>query len=71
MWNTTNGNLIRTLSNHTNWIAYSVDVFNEDIVVSGSYDFKVNFWNSTTGHVVNTINTNLVINALVVLNASK
>jgi WD40 repeat protein len=69
MWNLTNGKLIKTLRNHTAKISWSVDLLNSQTLVSGSADQTVNLWNFNTDERLNTVNTNLQIRCLTVLNS--
>ena len=71
LWDITNGQLIRTLTGHTNSIYWSVDLFSYQTIISGSYDQTLKLWDIETGQVLNTIYTYLSINSLVVLNPSK
>lgn len=71
LWDITNGQLIRTLTGHTNSIYWSVDLFSYQIIVSGSYDQTLKLWDIETGQVLNTVYTSSSINSLVVLNPSK
>jgi len=71
--NLTNGTLIRTLSNHTGDIYYSIDLLSVDnsqtkFIVSGSLDKTIKIWNYATGECLHTVNTNLSIRTLTVLN---
>jgi WD40 repeat protein len=64
-WNTTSGSLIRTLSNHTSYIYWSLDLLgNGQILVSGSGDQTIKFWNITSGQVLNSLKTSSNIYAL-------
>ena len=71
LWDITNGQLIRTLTGHTNSIYWSVDLFSYQTIISGSYDQTLKLWDIETGQVLNTIYTYSSINSLVVLNPSK
>jgi WD40 repeat protein len=71
LWNITNGSLIRTLSNHTGYIAWSIDMLNSEILVSGSEDLTIKLWDWKRGEVIQTISTGLLIRSLAVLNTSK
>jgi WD40 repeat protein len=66
LWNITNGSLIRTLSNHTAVIYWSLDFFDEEskLLMSGSKDRSIKFWNFTTGH---TKDVNFQIRSLAVI----
>ena len=70
LWNITNGSLIRTLSNHTAAIFWSLDMFDEEskLLLSGSVDRTIKFWNFTTGQCLNTIDVDLPIRSLAVIN---
>jgi WD40 repeat protein len=70
LWNITNGSLIRTLSNHTAAIYWSLDFFDEEskLLLSGSVDRTIKFWNFTTGQCLNTIDVDLSIRSLAVIN---
>ena len=67
LWNLTNGRLIRTLANHTNQLFFSVDLFSEDVIMSGSMDTDIKFWQVSTGQLIDTISNNLKIIVAVVL----
>ncbi len=63
LWNITTGELIRTLTGHTNRIHWSLDLINNNnggqpstILVSGSMDENVKLWNWSTGECLRTIN---------------
>ena len=48
----------------------SLDILNDgQTLVSASGDKTIKFWNWTSGQVLNTINTNLQIRSLAVINA--
>ena len=70
LWNITNGSLIRTLSNHTEAIYWSLDFFDEEskLLLSGSVDRTIKFWKFTTGQCLNTIDVNFQIRSLAVIN---
>jgi WD40 repeat protein len=44
IWNPMDGSLKRTLTGHTSAI-YSLDVMNNGLLVSASYDYTVRVWN--------------------------
>ena len=56
IWNAENGELIKTLNGHTDWV-FSV-CFSSDNkrIVSGSYDKSIKIWNTDTGELINTLN---------------
>jgi predicted NACHT family NTPase len=57
LWDITSGLLIRTLTNHTGSIWYSVDLLNSQTLVSGSVDGTIKLWNWSTGECLSTIQT--------------
>ena len=58
LWDVTSGQLIRTLTGHTNWISWSVDLINNgQTLVSGSQDGTIKLWNWSTGECLSTIQT--------------
>jgi WD40 repeat protein len=62
LWNlTSGGELIRTLSNHTNSMYYSIDLINNgdqaSALVSGSLDQTIKLWNRSTGECFSTKQT--------------
>ena len=70
LWNITSGTLIRTLSNHTNQIKWSLDLLNDgQTLVSGSYDQTIKYWNWTTRQVLKTIRTGYVIWSLAIISS--
>jgi WD40 repeat protein len=72
LWNITSGRVIRTLTGHSSSVLFSVDFLNNPLrLVSGSNDQTIKIWNFTTGECLNTIQTNLYIRSLAVLDRSK
>jgi WD40 repeat protein len=67
LWNITNGTLIRTLSNHSKRIFWSVDMLSSEVLISGSEDLTIKLWNYNTGEVLNSVNTGMSIRVLTVL----
>ena len=52
------GQLIRTLTGHTHWIWWSIDLLNSQTLVSGSIeDGTIKLWNWSTGECFSTIQT--------------
>jgi WD40 repeat protein len=68
LWDTTSGELIRTLTGHTSYIEWSVDLLNSQTLVSGSWDQTIKLWNWSTGECFSTIQTDLYIKSLAVIN---
>jgi WD40 repeat protein len=72
LWNVSNGYLIRTLTGHTSSILWSMDLIDEtQKLVSGSIDQSIIIWNLTSSQILNTRNTGLFIQSLIVLNSIK
>jgi WD40 repeat protein len=57
LWDITSGQLIRTLTGHTDYIQWSVDLLNSQTLVSGSWDQTIKLWNWSTGECFSTIQT--------------
>ena len=57
LWDITTGQEIRTLTGHTNYIRWSVDLLNSQTLVSGSRDQTIKLWNWSTGECLSTIQT--------------
>ncbi len=56
LWDMKSGQLIRTLTGHTEWIGWSVDLLNSQTLVSGgSLDQTIKLWNWSTGECFSTI----------------
>jgi WD40 repeat protein len=63
--------VIRNLAGHTGGLRWGLDVLNanEQTIVSGSTgDRTIKIWRWSTGECLNTINTNVSIQTLIVLN---
>jgi WD40 repeat protein len=68
LWNKTNGQEVRTLTGHLNYIQSSIDVLdNGQILVSGSGDQTIKMWNISNGQVFKTTQTNSDIQSLAVI----
>ena len=68
-----NGALIRTLDNHTDRLyAYTLDLVDssQQVLVSGSYDKTIKYWQIPTGELLDTIDTGLNILCLCQLDTS-
>ena len=69
LWDIPTGQLIRTLTGHTDWIDWSVDLLNSQTLVSGSGDQTIKLWNWSTGQCFSTIQTTAsYIRSLAVIN---
>ena len=72
IWNWSNGNQILTLMGHTGQLGQcSLDLLDNEILISGSYDQTIRLWNITNGALIQTIETDMQINALAVFKMSK
>ncbi len=70
IWNWLNGSLFYRLKSHTDFV-YSVDLYDDQTLISGSLDQTIKLWNITNGQLIKTINTDIQIRALVMLQKSK
>jgi len=72
VWNWITGEKIFILTGHTNTVFYnSLDLYDEQTLISGSVDKTVKFWNITNGTLIQSINTDIKIYALAMLKLSK
>jgi WD40 repeat protein len=72
VWNWLTGEQIFNLTGHTNILGYnSLDLYDEQTLVSGSRDKTVKFWNITNGTLIRSINADIQISALAVLKSSE
>ncbi len=70
IWNWLNGTLVHILKSHNSSV-YSLDLYDDQTLISGSYDKTIKLWNITNGQLIKTINTNIQIRALAILNRGK
>jgi WD40 repeat protein len=70
VWNWLTGEQIFTLTGHLNRLD-ALDLYDEQTLASGSYDKTVKFWNITNGKLIQTINVEIRISALVMLESSE
>ena len=70
IWNWLNGSLVYRLNGHTHYV-YSLDLYDDQTLISGSWDQTIKLWNITNGQLIKTINTNIHIIALVMLQRGK
>jgi WD40 repeat protein len=72
IWNWLTGELIFNLTGHTNILELnSLDLYDEQTLISGSRDQIVKFWNITNGKLIRSINTDILVNALATLKSSE
>jgi len=72
VWNWLNGNQISKLTGHSIRLELnSLDLYDEQTLISGSWDKTVKFWNITDGTLIRSINIDIKINALATFKFSK
>jgi WD40 repeat protein len=68
VWNWLTGEQIFNLTGHTSIIFFnSLDLYDEQTLISGSVDRTVKFWNITNGKLIRSINVDIQIYALAML----
>ena len=55
IWNTENGQLIRTLNGHTDYVS-SVAIGEGNVLASVSWDNSIKIWNAKNGQLIRTLN---------------
>jgi WD40 repeat protein len=72
IWNWLTGKQIFKLTGHTNAIYFnSLDLYDEQTLISGSWDQTVKLWNISNGTLIRSINVDIKINALTMLKISE
>ncbi len=72
VWHWLTGEEIFNLTGHTNILELnSLDLYDDQTLISGSYDQTVKFWNITNGTLIRSINTGIQVNALAMLKSSE
>jgi WD40 repeat protein len=72
LWNILTGELLRTLTGHTNAIASTLDLGSYGLMLlSGSADKTIKIWKWKEGELTNTISTGSAIQSLAVVNQGK
>jgi len=72
VWNWLTGGRIFNLTGHTSMLEFnSLDLYDEQTLISGSWDRTVKFWNITNGKLIQSINVDIKISALAILKSSK
>jgi len=72
VWNWLTGEQIFNLNGHTTGLSFnSLDLYDDQTLISGSLDRTVKFWNITNGTSIRSINVNISINALAMLKPSE
>ncbi len=71
VWNWLTGERIFNLTGHTSTLYLnSLDLYDEQTLISGSWDRTVKFWNITNGTLIQSINASNQISALAMLKSS-
>jgi hypothetical protein len=70
IWNWLNGSLVHKLNGHDDYVS-SLDLYNDQTLISGSLDQKIKLWNISNGKLIQTINTDIYIRVLVMLQRGK
>ncbi len=72
IWNWLTGERIFNLIGHTNALELnSLDLYDYQTLISGSWDKTVKFWNITNGTLIRSINADIQINALAIFKSSE
>ncbi len=72
VWNWLTGERIFNLTDHMSTIFYnSLDLYDDQTLISGSMDKTVKFWNITNGTLIRSINASIQINSLATLKFCK
>ena len=67
IWDLTTGTSSHTLMGHTDAIRYSLELYDDQTLVSASYDQTVKLWSIETGSLIQSFDTNQSLNALATL----
>jgi len=71
VWDWLLGTSVFKLTGHTNGLYLSsLDLYDEQTLISGSLDRTVKFWNITNGDLIRTLNAEIKIDALAMLNST-
>jgi WD40 repeat protein len=72
IWNWLTGERVFNLTGHTSAMYFnSLDLYDEQTLISGSADKTVKFWSISNGKLIRSINTDIQISALAVLHSSE
>ncbi len=72
IWNWVTGERIHTLVSHTSSLEYSsLDLYDQQTLISGSWDKTVKFWNITNGSLIQSINVNFRVSTLAMIKRSE
>jgi WD40 repeat protein len=70
VWNWLNGSLVYKLNGHDSYV-FSLDLYDDQTLISGSMDKTIKLWNIANGQLIKTVNTDIQIRALVMLQRGK
>ncbi len=70
IWNWLNGSLVHLLNSHNDSVL-SVDLYDDSTLISGSSYQTIKLWNITNGQLIKTINADIRIGALAMLQRGK
>jgi WD40 repeat protein len=72
VWNWSTGEQLFKLSGHTDALYLnSLDLYDDQTLISGSWDKTVKFWNITNGELIRSIDVDIQISALAMLQSSE
>jgi WD40 repeat protein len=72
VWNWLSGEQIFNLNNHTDaFNSFSLDLYDDQTLISGSLDRTVKFWNISNGELIRSIDVDMQILSLAMLNSSE
>jgi WD40 repeat protein len=72
VWNWLTGERKFNLTDHTDGLNFnSLDLYDEQTLISGSLDLTVKFWNITNGTLIRSINVEISISTLAILKSSE
>jgi WD40 repeat protein len=68
IWNWLQGTLVHKLQGHNNAVHFSsLDLYDNQTLISGSWDSTIKLWNISNGSLIETITTDIEINTLTIL----
>ena len=68
IWNWISGKLMHILKGHTDSLSKnSLDLFNWNTLISGSWDKTIRFWDISNGSLVHTLNSGIKVNCLIMI----
>ncbi len=70
IWNWLNGSLVYKLKGHDSTV-YSLDLYDDQTLISGAFDATIKLWNISNGELSQSIDVDIGISALVMLERGK